>query len=58
LAVEGPGLFQILQPDGTLAYTRDGSFKLSQDGELVNSAGYLLQPQIVIPQEAASIIGG
>ena len=36
LAVEGPGLFQILQPDGTVAYTRDGSFKLSQNGELVN----------------------
>jgi flagellar basal-body rod protein FlgG len=58
LAVEGPGLFQILQPDGTVAYTRDGSFKLSQNGELVNSAGYLLQPQIVIPQEAASISVG
>ena len=58
LAVEGPGLFQILQPDGTVAYTRDGSFKLSQDGELVTSSGYLLQPQIVIPQEAASITVG
>jgi flagellar basal-body rod protein FlgG len=58
LAIEGPGLFQILQPDGTLAYTRDGSFKLSQEGELVNSAGYLLQPQIAIPQEAASISVG
>ena len=55
---EGPGLFQILQPDGTVAYTRDGSFKLSQNGELVNSSGYLLQPQIVIPQEAASISVG
>ena len=58
LAVEGPGLFQILQPDGTVAYTRDGSFKLSQEGELVNSAGYLLQPAIAIPQEAASISVG
>jgi flagellar basal-body rod protein FlgG len=58
LAVEGPGLFQILQPDGTVAYTRDGGFKLSQNGELVNSSGYLLQPQIVIPQEAASITVG
>jgi flagellar basal-body rod protein FlgG len=58
MAIEGPGLFQILQPDGTLAYTRDGGFKLSQEGELVNSAGYLLQPQIAIPQEAASISVG
>ena len=47
-----------MQPDGTIAYTRDGSFKLSQNGELVTSSGYLLQPQIVIPQEAASITVG
>ncbi len=58
LAIEGPGFFQIVQPDGTLAYTRDGAFKLSQDGELVNSAGFLLDPQVVIPNEAASVTVG
>ena len=55
LAIEGPGFFQIVQPDGTIAYTRDGGFKLSQEGELVTPQGLLLQPQIVIPAEAASI---
>ena len=43
LAVEGNGYFQIVQQDGTISYTRDGSFKLSQDGELVTVSGALLQ---------------
>ena len=51
LAIEGPGFFQIVQPDGTIAYTRDGGFKLSQEGELVTPQGLLLQPQIVILQK-------
>ena len=55
LAIEGPGFFQIVQPDGTISYTRDGGFKLSQEGELVTPQGLLLQPQIVVPAEAASI---
>ena len=48
LAIEGPGFFQIVQPDGTIAYTRDGGFKLSQEGELVTPQGLFPQPQIVI----------
>jgi len=55
LAVQGDGFFQILQPDGTTAYTRDGSFKLSATGQLVTSTGFLLQPEIVIPNNAASV---
>ena len=55
MAIQGPGFFQIVQPDGTISYTRDGGFKLSQEGELVTPSGLLLQPQIVIPPEAASI---
>ena len=55
LAVNGRGFFQIQQPDGTLAYTRDGSFKLSSQGQLVTSSGYLLQPGVTIPQGAQSI---
>ena len=58
LAIEGPGFFQIVQPDGTVSYTRDGGFKLSQEGELVTPQGLLLQPQIIIPPEAASVTIG
>jgi flagellar basal-body rod protein FlgG len=55
LAIQGEGMFQVLQPDGTFAYTRDGSFKLSVDRELVTSNGMQLQPVITIPQNAESI---
>jgi flagellar basal-body rod protein FlgG len=51
-AIEGDGLFQITLPDGTTAYTRDGSFKLSSDGTIVNSSGYFLSPQITVPEQA------
>ena len=49
LALMGEGMFQILQPDGTLAYTRDGSLKLSNLRQLVTSSGEPLQPTITIP---------
>ncbi len=55
VAVQGEGMFQVLQPDGTMAYTRDGSFKMSVNRELVTANGEPLQPSIVIPQEAESI---
>jgi flagellar basal-body rod protein FlgG len=55
VAVQGEGMFQILQPDGTMAYTRDGSFKMSVNRELVTANGEPLQPSIVIPQDAESI---
>ena len=55
LAIQGEGMFQVLQPDGTFAYTRDGSFKLSVDREMVTANGMQLQPAIVIPQNAESI---
>ena len=55
LAVQGRGFFQILLPDGTLAYTRDGSFQLNSQGQMVTSSGYTLQPGITIPQGAQSI---
>ena len=58
VAIQGDGYFQILQPDGTIAYTRDGSFKLSSTGQLVTANGSLLQPEIVIPQTAASVTIG
>jgi flagellar basal-body rod protein FlgG len=58
LAISGEGFFQILQPDGTLAYTRDGGFKISGEGVLVNSSGYRLQPELAIPQNAQTITIG
>jgi len=58
IATSGEGFFQILQPDGTLGYSRDGSFKLSPEGVLVNSSGYRLQPEIAIPQNAQTVTVG
>jgi flagellar basal-body rod protein FlgG len=58
VAIEGRGFFQILQPDGTTAYTRDGSFRLDAQGQLVNASGYTLQPGVTIPSNAQSITIG
>ncbi|EMR14295.1 flagellar basal-body rod protein FlgG [Methylophaga lonarensis MPL] len=58
IAIQGRGFFQILMPDGDLAYTRDGSFQLNSDGEVVMSNGYLLEPGLVIPEDALSITIG
>lgn len=58
VAILGDGYFQIAQQDGTIAYSRDGSFKLSATGQLVTSAGFLLQPEIVIPNNASSLTVG
>ena len=50
IAIEGKGFFQITQPDGEIAYTRNGSFKLDNEGAIVNGNGYRLEPEIVVPQ--------
>jgi flagellar basal-body rod protein FlgG len=55
LAIEGEGFFQVQRPDGSVGYTRDGSFTLSENGELVTSGGYPLLPSIVVPPEATGI---
>ncbi|EES89113.1 flagellar basal-body rod protein FlgG [Helicobacter canadensis] len=55
IAITGNGFFQIELPDGTIAYTRDGSFKLDDEGNVVNSQGYLLVPNITIPDDATQI---
>ncbi len=55
VAVQGRGYFEIQLPDGTNAYTRDGSFKLSADGTIVTSGGYPVQPAITVPNNAQSI---
>jgi len=59
VAINGDGFFQIQMPDGTTAYTRDGSFKLSSQGQIVTNEGYTVQPGITIPQNAVTVsIGG
>ncbi len=55
LAISGDGFFQIQHPDGSIAYTRDGAFKLSADGQIVTSDGYYLDPAITIPSDATAI---
>lgn len=55
LAINGQGFFQVLLPDGTTAYTRDGSFQVDQNGQLVTSSGYPIQPAITIPATAQTI---
>lgn len=55
VAVSGRGFFQVLMPDGTMGYTRDGSFKVSAQGELVTASGYAVQPGISIPDGAQSV---
>lgn len=58
IAVNGRGFFQILLPDGTTTYTRDGQFQINSDGEMVTAGGYLLQPGVNIPNNAASVTIG
>ncbi len=58
VAIQGLGYFQVLQPDGQLAYTRDGSFQLNAQGQLVTSSGYQVQPAITIPNGAQSVTIG
>ncbi|WP_304167171.1 flagellar basal-body rod protein FlgG [Lonsdalea britannica] len=55
IAVNGQGFFQVLLPDGTTAYTRDGSFQLDANGQLVTSSGYQVQPAITVPDTAISM---
>ncbi|MFQ6008344.1 MAG: flagellar basal-body rod protein FlgG [Candidatus Zixiibacteriota bacterium] len=58
LAISGDGFFQIRHPDGSIAYTRDGAFKLSADGRIVTSDGYFLEPEITIPEDATAVSVG
>ena len=55
LVIQNDGFFQIPMPDGTLAYTRDGSFKRDETGRVVTSDGYVLEPAITIPENVLSI---
>ncbi|MBI3711709.1 MAG: flagellar basal-body rod protein FlgG [Burkholderiales bacterium] len=55
LAINGQGFFQVLMPDGTTGYTRDGSFQVDSQGQMVTSSGFVIQPAITIPSNAQSI---
>jgi flagellar basal-body rod protein FlgG len=58
VAVQGRGFFQVLMPNGDQAYTRTGEFQMNSEGQMVTSAGYTLQPDITIPQNATSVTIG
>lgn len=56
--INGSGFFQVLMPDGTTAYTRDGSFQTDNNGQLVTASGYVLQPPITVPNNALTMTVG
>ncbi len=58
VSIQGRGFLQIQMPNGDINYTRDGSFKLSSTGQMVNSSGMPLEPAITIPEDAISITIG
>src|SRR5579862_1496598 len=58
LAIQGRGFFQVLQPNGQIAYTRDGSFQVNAQGQLVTASGYQVQPAVTIPTGAQSVTIG
>ncbi|MEH6558611.1 MAG: flagellar basal-body rod protein FlgG [Oceanicoccus sp.] len=55
LAIVGRGFFEILMPDGSSAYSRNGQFQINADGEIVNARGLLLQPSITVPDDAQTV---
>ncbi|QEM83815.1 flagellar basal-body rod protein FlgG [Halomonas binhaiensis] len=55
LAINGKGFFQVVMPDGSTAYTRDGSFQLDENGQVVTANGYPLEPAIIVPDNALSV---
>ncbi|ALM54254.1 flagellar basal-body rod protein FlgG [Halomonas huangheensis] len=55
LAINGKGFFQVVMPDGSYSYTRDGSFQLDENGQMVTANGYPLEPAIIIPDNALSV---
>ncbi len=58
VAINGNGFFQVLMPDGTTAYTRDGSFQTDQNGQLVTASGFAVQPAITLPENTISMTIG
>jgi len=57
-AIDGDGFFQVQMPDGSTAYTRDGAFKISGEGDIVTSEGYYMLPQLSLPENATAVSVG
>ena len=55
VAIEGRGFIEVLMPDGSQSFTRDGSFQVDNQGQLVTSSGYVVQPAITVPEGAQSV---
>ena len=55
VAIQGNGFFQVLMPDGTTAYSRDGSFQTDANGQLVTASGYAVQPAITVPADTQTM---
>lgn len=55
MAIEGQGFFQIIQPNGEVAYTRAGNFKIDSEGRIVSPDGFLLDPEITIPTDSLAV---
>ncbi len=58
VAIEGRGFFQVSMPDGSVGYTRNGSFSINQDGQMVTPQGYALEPAVNIPQGSTALTIG
>lgn len=58
VAIQGAGFFQVLMPDGTTAYTRDGSFQMDNQGQLVTASGFAVQPNLTIPANTLTVTIG
>ncbi len=58
MAISGKGYFQVLHPNGSIGYTRNGEFQVNAQGQIVTSSGYLLQPEIAIPQDTMNVTIG
>ncbi|MEJ2636531.1 MAG: flagellar basal-body rod protein FlgG [Calditrichia bacterium] len=56
IAIEGDGFLQVRMPDGTNTYTRDGSLKMTADGTLVTSDGYIIEPELTIPEDTQQVV--
>ncbi len=56
LSIDGDGFFQVLRPNGSIAYSRDGAWQRDNNGRVVNSDGYPIEPELVIPPEATKLI--
>ena len=56
ISIDGDGFFQVLRPNGSISYSRDGAWQRDSSGRVVNSDGYPMEPEIVVPPEATKLI--